>query len=134
MSDNYRLHCECGTVNFELSGQPRVRGHCHCEDCRDLHNLPYYSVTAWNSEQLEIKNGHDAVAEYQHPRLEMKRYYCKQCGETLFNSNAMDWRVVSQLLIRKCHGGVLPDELSPESHFYYGRRIVDIDDDLPRHD
>jgi len=64
----------------------------------------------------------------------MKRIYCSQCGETLYNTNAMDWRVVSQLLISKCHDDQLPEELHSESHFFYGRRIIDIDDDLPKHD
>ena len=74
------------------------------------------------------------LSEYQHPQLDMKRMFCSGCGETLFNTNAMDWRVVSQLLIRKCNGDELPDELHSDSHFYYARRIVDVDDDLPKHD
>jgi len=109
-------------------------GHCHCEDCRELLNVPFYSVTAWDKEQLVIETGQDSLVEYQHPTLDMKRYYCTECGETLFNSNAMDWRVVSQWLIRKCYAGELPEDLQPQSHFYYGRRVIDIDDDLPRHD
>ena len=64
----------------------------------------------------------------------MKRFYCGKCGETLCNSNAADWRVVSQLLIRKNYGGELPEALRSKMHFFYGRRIVDIDDDLPKRD
>jgi len=46
----------------------------------------------------------------------------------------MDWRIVSQYLLRKCHGKELPDELRSKSHFFYGRRVVSIDDDLPKRD
>ena len=134
MDKNYKVHCECGAVNLQLSGTPRVKGYCHCEDCRDLLDVPFHSVTAWNKDQVTIESGNDYVKEYQHPLLEMKRIYCSQCGETLYNTNAMDWRVVSQLLISKCHDDELPEELRSESHFFYGRRIIDIDDDLPKHD
>ena len=63
----------------------------------------------------------------------MQRVFCSQCGETLFNTNAMDWRVVSQHLIAKSQPNKqLPEELRSLSHFFYDRRIVDVDDDLPK--
>ena len=134
MQSIYTAHCECGSVEISLSGSPRVKGICHCEDCRDLLNVPFHAVTAWNPEQLTIHDPNHKLAEYQHPQLDMKRLFCKDCGETLYNTNAMDWRVVSQYLIRKCHNGELPAELAPESHFFYARRIIDVDDKLPKHD
>ena len=133
MTNNYQIHCECGAVTLQLTGSPRVKGYCHCEDCRELLDVPFHSVTAWNEDQVAIVSGDHHLTEYQHPRLEMKRIYCSQCGETLYNTNAMDWRVVSQLLIRKCYDDELPGELNSESHFFYDRRIFDIDDDLPKH-
>ena len=134
MNSEYQIQCQCGTVQVDLSGLPRVRGHCHCADCRELLDIPFHSVTAWNPEQVDVIKGQDEMAEYQHPELEMKRFYCRHCGETLFNSNAMDWRIVSQHLIRKCNSGELPEELASESHFFYGSRIIDINDDLPKYD
>ena len=134
MTKNYHIHCGCGAIKATLEGDPRVKGHCHCEDCRDLLNVPFHSVNAWNKDQLQITDGESLLSEYQHPHLQMKRTYCSCCGETLFNTNAMDWRVVSQHLIRKCNNDVLPEELLSESHFYYTRRIIDIDDNLPKHD
>ena len=134
MPDEYDIECDCGTVRMTLAGVPRVRGYCHCEDCRDLLKIPYHSVTAWEKEQLTVNEGADRLVAYQHPTKRMQRFYCADCGETLFNSNAMDWRVVSQLLIRKCCGGTLPESLRSTMHFFYGRRIVDIDDDLPKRD
>jgi hypothetical protein len=134
VDNQYKIQCECGAVKIILAGSPRVKGYCHCEDCRDLLDVPFHSVTAWNESQVEIIDSATLLSEYQHPRLEMKRFYCSDCGETLFNTNAMDWRVVSQLLIRKCYGSTLPDELHSDSRFYYARRVIEIDDDLPKHD
>jgi hypothetical protein len=134
MSDQYHLACDCGAIEFSLQGEPKVRGFCHCEDCRELLKIPYHSVTAWEKEQLSVSKGADHVIAFQHPTKRMKRFYCDNCGDTLFNSNAMDWRVVSQLLIRKCHEGELPAALHSKMHFFYGRRIVDVDDELPKRD
>ncbi len=134
MYDEYHLECDCGSVKFSLSGEPKVRGFCHCEDCRELLKIPYHSVTAWEKEQLKVEAGAESVAVFQHPTKRMQRFYCGTCGETLFNSNAMDWRIVSQLLIRKCYDGELPLPLQSQMHFFYGRRIIDIDDSLPKRD
>ena len=128
----YDIACDCGSVKLRLHGEPRVRGYCHCEDCRDLLNVPFHSVTAWNREQLVITGGEASLSEYQHPRLDMKRVYCSSCGETLYNTNAMGWKLVSQLLIRKCNNDKLPEELQSNAHFFYDRRIVDIDDQLAK--
>lgn len=119
---------------MSLHGEPIVRGTCHCEDCRELLTIPYHAVTAWEKSQAIIEDGDHTLAEFKHPSMRMSRFFCRNCGETLFNSNAKDWRVVSQLLIRKNYGGKLPEPLQPKLHFYYASRIVDIDDDLPKRD
>jgi hypothetical protein len=61
----------------------------------------------------------------------MTGVFCGYCGETGYNTNAMGWRLVSQLLISKCYNGVLPEGFGSNAHYYYDRRIIDIDDQLP---
>ena len=134
MSGEYKIECDCGSVKATLRGEPKVRGFCHCEDCRDFFKVPYHSVNAFEKEQVTVDQGADQLSAYQHPTKRMQRFYCTNCGETLFNSNAADWRVVSQLLVRKCNSGELPQTLQSKMHFFYGRRIVDIDDNLPKRD
>ena len=129
MDATYDVTCDCGAVGIRLTGAPRVRGHCHCSACRTLLDVPYHSVTAWNPEQLEVIRGE--VAAFQHPHLSMRKMFCARCGTVLFNTNKMDWRVVSQHLIAKSLGA-LPEELSPLSHFHYAGRVVDVADDLPK--
>ena len=132
MDQTYAVKCDCGAVRMVLTGTPRVRGHCHCQACRPLLDVPYHSVTAWNDDQLEIIMGAQGLELFQHPSLKMKKAFCSACGEVLYNTNAMDWRVVSQNLIAKNSGGSLPAELSPLSPFHYASRIVEVADDLPK--
>ena len=132
MSADTTVSCDCGSVEIRLSGVPRVRGHCHCQACRTLLNTPYHSVTAWNPEQVSVSKGDDLLKEFQHPTLSMQRVFCTCCGEVMYNTNGMGWKVVSQHLLTKNNGGVLPEEFPSLSHFHYDGRIVEIDDHLPK--
>lgn len=132
MDANYKVQCDCGSVHLEMSGAPRVHAFCHCEDCRNLLDVPYHSINAWDADKVAITSGDDNVIEYKYPTLEMTRVFCKSCGEILYNTNVMGWRLISQLLIRKCHNDQLPEALQSTSHFFYDRRIVDVNDDLPK--
>ena len=132
MSENYQVRCDCGTVGVSMKGTPKVTAFCHCEDCRNLLDVPYHSVTAWEADNVEISSGGEHAIEYQHPTLDMTRVFCGKCGETLYNTNAMGWKLVSQLLVRKCYDNELPAALQSNAHFFYDRRIIDIDDQIPK--
>ena len=63
----------------------------------------------------------------------MTRYSCRICGELLFNTNKYKWRMVTQILVRKCNSNSLPEELESDKHFYYEERVIDINDQLPKY-
>jgi len=132
MSDQYQVHCDCKAVTLQMRGAPKVHAFCHCEDCRDLLQVPYHSVLAWEPNEVDVVTGAEYVTQFQHPQKQMKRVFCQSCGEVLYNTNAMGWKLVSQVLFRKCNNQQLPAELFSNAHFYYNRRIVDIDDALPK--
>lgn len=132
MSKNHKVHCDCGTIEITMTGAPRIHAFCHCEDCRALLNVPYHSIVAWDANKLKITKGSDCTTEYKHPTLEMSRVFCQNCGETLYNTNAMGWKLVSQLLVQKCNHGELPKGFESEAHYFYDRRIVEINDGIPK--
>lgn len=127
-----KIHCDCNAVEITMSGDPKVHAFCHCEDCRELLQVPYHSIIAWEPEKVEITQGQENVVEYQHPSKRMKRVFCKHCGDVLYNTNAMGWKLVSQLMFQKCSPGKLPTAFQSNAHFFYDRRIVDIKDELPK--
>ncbi len=130
---DYRVVCDCGSVELQIKGEPVVHAYCHCQDCRDLLDVPFNALTAWNEDQVQVVKGEEALLEYKYPGKEMKRYSCKSCGALLFNTNVYGWRLVSQALVRKCHAGELPVGLESDKHFYYEERVVDITDPLPKY-
>ncbi len=128
----YKIHCDCGDVTLTLHRSPIVHAYCHCQDCRDLLSIPINALAAWDRNDVSITKGEDRFIEYKYPDKAMKRYVCQSCGATIFNTNAYDWVVVSQSLIRKCYGDQLPAELASDKHFFYEERVIDVRDSLPK--
>ena len=116
-----------------MHGKPIVQAYFHCRDCRSLLDVPFNSITAWNSEAVTVDKGEDCLLEYKYPGKEMFRYSCRQCGQTMFTTNRYKWRLVSQAVIRKCNADILPQELVSNKHFYYEQRVIDIRDGLPKY-
>lgn len=83
-SKEYQAHCQCGAINIKLQNTPIVHATCHCEDCRDLLDIPFHAVTAWNKDDVLIVKGEEDLAIYKHPSLEMTRCFCKNSVEKQF--------------------------------------------------
>lgn len=132
MPNTYHVHCDCKAVEVEMIGDPKVHAYCHCEDCRELLQVPFHSVLAWEEHQLDFTKGKSDAIEFQHPTKRMKRIFCKHCGDVLYNTNAMGWKLVSQHMFRKCNNDQLPSHFKSNAHFFYERRIVDINDGLAK--
>lgn len=132
MTDKHHVHCDCQSVELEIIGDPKVHAYCHCEDCRELLQVPYHSVLAWEGDKVQISKGSVDAIEFQHPTKRMTRVFCKHCGDILYNTNAMEWKLVSQLMYRKCNDDSLPEAFSSNAHFFYDRRVIDIDDSIPK--
>ena len=132
MSEFHKVHCDCKAVEVTMTGSPKVHAYCHCEDCRELLQVPYHSVLAWEQHNVQISKGADEVVAFQHPSKRMKRIFCKHCGDVLYNTNAMGWKLVSQLLYRRCNSDQLPEGFASNAHFFYDRRVIDINDGLPK--
>jgi len=132
MTTQKNVNCDCGAVSVEMSGDPKVHAYCHCEDCRELLQVPYHSVLAWEGERVHLSKGSADAIEYQHPHKRMTRVFCRHCGDVLYNTNAKGWKLVSQLMYRKCNQNELPEEWHSNAHFFYDRRVIDIADELEK--
>ncbi|MEL6103389.1 MAG: GFA family protein [Pseudomonadota bacterium] len=75
--------CYCGAVRYEVTGQPVMKGQCHCRECQYISGGgPNYFMTV-PSDGFVITKG--AIAEFErddipNPRL---RQFCPKCGTHL---------------------------------------------------
>ena len=71
--------CNCGAVEYKITGKHLFSGNCHCQDCREAHGSPYTHVILYKYDQVEWIKGVDMLGKYD--RREMnKRTFCKNCG------------------------------------------------------
>jgi len=56
-TNGYSVHCQCGAIEVQLHTSPIVHATFHCSDCRDLLDIPFHAVTAWNKDDVDIVKG-----------------------------------------------------------------------------
>lgn len=129
----YQLSCDCGALTFAVHGVPAASEHCHCATCRLFHDTDMTSVTAWPEAQVELpKAGSDAVFAHAHPYKQMRRYGCRRCGTLLYARHRAGMPVIEHARFRAANAGELPAALAPARHVFYGERVLDIRDELPK--
>ena len=73
--------CSCGAVKWEVRGDMRFAGYCHCNACRAFTGGNYYEYAAFNLDEYHITQGADLVDEYTViPGSDYRRSRCGKCG------------------------------------------------------
>jgi hypothetical protein len=76
--------CQCGTVRYEVDGEPQRASLCHCIDCRKSAGAPAVSWAAYDDDKFRIIQG-EAVT-FNSSGLSM-RSFCGKCGTGLYFVN-----------------------------------------------
>lgn len=76
--------CQCGSVRYEVSGEPQHSALCHCHDCRRSSGAPASAWAAFAEEEFRLTAG-EPVA-YNSTGSAM-RSFCGRCGTSLFYRN-----------------------------------------------
>jgi hypothetical protein len=76
-----RGSCLCGSVQYEISGEPAKFYHCHCQRCRKATGTGHASNLLVKPGALKWIKGEDLIKSYKVP--EAKRFtncFCSVCG------------------------------------------------------
>jgi hypothetical protein len=79
--------CLCGSVTYEIEGDPIVVAHCHCVDCQRLSGAGHTTGAMFPADKILVRGD---VSEF---RLESEagsvvtRTFCPKCGSSLFGRN-----------------------------------------------
>ncbi len=74
------VHCLCGEVKLELTGDPLFSFYCHCEDCQAVHGAAYIPAALYRQHQTRIVAGDPLVFRLKHTA----RGTCRTCGARIF--------------------------------------------------
>lgn len=113
------IHCPCGAVELEISGEPLAQFYCHCADCRRAHGAAYTLEAVYAADQARVVRG-DTVS------LTLKRtprISCANCGTRLY-ADLGNLRGVS--------GTLLPG-FEASMHINYAEALAPVRDDLPHY-
>ncbi|BFZ55547.1 hypothetical protein PYCC9005_002588 [Savitreella phatthalungensis] len=141
---SYSGHCFCGAVQFEISGEPKANCFCHCRSCQRLHGAPATLTSIFEKSQVHFTKGAEEDLVFYSPQEKVTEYKlplkisCKQCHSPIGNEGN-NMILIAPALIEfenetgdSKDGGRLPEAFKPDFHQYYGTRIRDIEDDLPK--
>ena len=126
-----RGSCLCGTVKFEVSGEPKLFFHCHCSRCRKVTGTGHASNMFFQPGVLKWLRGEEQIRTFKFP--EAKRFannFCGVCGSRLPRQP----KDTDAILIPV---GSLDDEapIKPQARIFFGSRASwsCAGDELPVH-
>ncbi|AWK89475.1 GFA family protein [Azospirillum thermophilum] len=73
--DRFTGGCLCGKIRVVATGLPYRVGICHCLDCRKHHGALFYAAAVFPE---------DAVTIEGEPRGYAGRFFCPDCGSSVF--------------------------------------------------
>ena len=90
--------CQCGAVRYEISGEPRVVGHCHCIDCQKANGAGHVTHALFQQDEIKIEGKTAEYASRADSGATVTRSFCSVCGGRLFGrSTSMPGMVTVQV-------------------------------------
>ena len=80
----FRGGCLCGSVQYEISGEPKRFYHCHCSRCRKASGTGHASNLLIKPGAIRWIKGEELVRVYKVPEAKrFSRHFCAICGSSL---------------------------------------------------
>ena len=82
--------CLCGSIRYEIDGEPFRIANCHCDDCRKATGSAFATNLFFKEEQIKILQG--TLKKFEHladSKNTMIKEFCSDCGSQVFDSGAM---------------------------------------------
>ena len=118
--------CLCGSVTWEVNGDPEETHHCHCKICRKAHGAAFATYWLVAAKDFCWTSSRDTVA--RHPSsAATARAFCATCGSAVPDGDGESMFVPA---------GGHDDGPLAESHIFVAHKApwYDITGDLPRYD
>ncbi len=123
--------CLCGSVHYELEGDPVAFYHCHCKRCRKANGTGHASNIRISAEAIKWLSGEELIKSFKVPdAVRFRNDFCSACGSPLPRFFAEAKMVVLP-------AGTLDSEapIRPEARIFYASRTEwSCKDDLPVHE
>jgi hypothetical protein len=128
-ADRTKGRCFCGSIGFEIAGEPEYVAYCHCEDCRRSTGAPVVAYSVYLDHQVHFTCGDRKIFE---SAPGVHRTFCDNCGTPLSYEAEWEGETVIGIFVGTLNE---PDRFPPEKHSFDIDRIswFDVDDHLPHY-
>ncbi|MGR3320130.1 MAG: GFA family protein [Candidatus Anammoxibacter sp.] len=132
----YRASCYCNAVEYEVRADPVDAKICHCLACQKLHGAPMQWAAIFHKRDVRIIKGIEHLHFYnsesgKHERILPCKVSCARCRTLIADEGRNMWLAFPTLFD---FGGTsnVPEKFKPTCHIFYGARVIDVNDDLPK--
>jgi hypothetical protein len=122
--------CMCGSITYEVTGDPLFVGICHCKDCQRQGGTAFSHLMGVTSEQLKVSG--DTLKEFvteADSGGQAIRKFCGNCGSPIYSQPSSN---AGMSVIKT---GTLDDTsgLPPQMHVWCSSAMdwVDLPTDIP---
>jgi len=132
----YRAACFCGAVRYEVSADPVDAKICHCLACQQLHGAPMQWAAIFHKRHVRFTAGLAHLQFFNSElgraeRIQPCKVSCGRCGTPIADEGRRMW-LAFPALFDFGPGAEIPEAFRPTCHIFYGTRVLDIRDDLPK--
>ena len=132
----YQATCFCGSVRYEVSAEPVDAKICHCRACQILHGAPMQWAAIFHKHHVRFTAGLDLLHFFNSEKVLNERIFpckvsCNQCGTPIADEGRRMWLAFPELF-EFGRSSEKPDSFKPTCHIFYGQRVIDIYDELPK--
>jgi len=132
----YRARCHCGAVRYEVCADPVDAKICHCRACQVLHGAPMQWAAIFRKRDVRLVAGIEELRFYnseldRRERVLPCKVSCARCGTLIADEGRRMWLAFPTLFDFGTPPQV-PEAFRPSCHIFYGMRVTDMDDGLPK--
>ena len=132
----YRASCHCGAVRYEVSADPLDAKICHCRTCQWLHGAPMQWAAIFHKRHVRMTRGIEHLRFYSAAldgaeRVAPCKVSCVRCGTPIADEGRRMW-LAFPTLFDFAEAAAFPEAFRPTCHIFYGQRVVDVADGLPK--
>ena len=132
----YAASCYCKAVQIEVCADPVDAKICHCLTCQRLHGAPMQWAAIFYKHDVRITKGLNDLKFYNseqkiHARNLPCKVSCGLCGTPIADEGRRMWLTFPSLFDFGFPPKV-PKAYMPTCHIFYGSRLIDIGDGLPK--
>ncbi|MCG8683470.1 MAG: GFA family protein [Desulfobacterales bacterium] len=132
----YKAACFCGAVQYEVNTDPVDAKICHCQACQKLHGAPMQWAAIFHKQHVRLAAGFDFLVFYNSEQNKRDRILpckisCGRCGTPIADEGRRMWLAFPELF-NFGYPAKVPEAFKPTCHIFYGARVIEAQDDLPK--